>query len=110
MLRDCGRHTARPCQGQRVAMSRHHRYAGQAKGAAWERQRQLTLAVDSYRCARCGKAGRLEAHHKRPVSDGGTNELNNLETLCRGCHITEHKPVMGEQEQAWQALLGESQG
>ena len=34
----------------------------------------------------------LEVHHIKPLSKGGTNEQDNLRTLCRGCHIALHYP------------------
>jgi hypothetical protein len=29
---------------------------------------------------------RLQVHHRVPLRDGGSNELGNLELLCRDCH------------------------
>lgn len=39
----------------------------------------------------CGQAGFLHVHHRRPWSEGGTNELENLELLCSGCHALGHR-------------------
>ena len=46
---------------------------------------------DNYRCCMCGASARdgitqLELDHIHPVSKGGTNELRNLQTLCRHCN------------------------
>ncbi len=43
-------------------------------------------------CERCGRrSGQLDIHHKKPVSEGGGNSLENLELLCRPCHTLEHQ-------------------
>ena len=54
----------------------------------WRKLRLIVFARDGWRCVRCGKAGRLECDHIKPVSDGGSwFDMDNLRTLCRGCHI-----------------------
>ena len=71
-------------------MSRFHR---QIPGGmrAWETIRRQALDRDGWRCQKCGKAGAMECHHRTPLSLGGGNEPENLETLCRGCHIQLHR-------------------
>lgn len=68
-------------------MSDYHRLL---KTARWQRTRRAVFSRDKHRCQRCGKAGRLECHHivplhKRPDQD--FYKLENLQTLCRRCHI-----------------------
>lgn len=44
---------------------------------------------DGHRCLECGATNheiRLEVDHIIPVSQGGTDELNNLQTLCYKCN------------------------
>jgi hypothetical protein len=44
---------------------------------------------DSSKCRVCGRSGvevPLEVDHIVPVSEGGTDELSNLATLCRDCN------------------------
>ena len=51
--------------------------------------RVQVLARDGYRCKMCGRTKDevpLEVDHIIAVSDGGTDELNNLATLCRDCN------------------------
>lgn len=71
--------------------------------AYWQRQRRRAKDRDGWRCRRCGAAGRLEVHHLDP--DGG-DELENLVTLCRTCHIAEHDAAT-EAVRKWRALVAE---
>ena len=58
---------------------------------------QLLIIRDEYTCQDCGAKGgpegeaELHVHHITPVSDGGSDALANLETLCRHCHLEEHR-------------------
>lgn len=49
---------------------------------------------DGYRCLSCGatrgEGRRLQVHHTKPVSAGGDNAPENLETLCDDCHAGRH--------------------
>lgn len=40
-------------------------------------------------CEDCGAAG-VEAHHVRPVYQGGVNVLSNGKYLCQSCHNAQH--------------------
>lgn len=43
---------------------------------------------DGYRCQRCGAAPPiLHVDHKIPLSKGGTDTDDNLETLCGPCNL-----------------------
>lgn len=46
---------------------------------------------DQYRCVECGASkddgATLHVDHKIPVSKGGTDELENLQTLCSDCNL-----------------------
>jgi len=49
--------------------------------------RTEVLKRDNYRCVNCGMTGKeLHVHHVVPRSEGGTNDLSNLVTLCSRCH------------------------
>lgn len=48
---------------------------------------------DGYRCRECGASKdetSLEIDHIVPVARGGTNDLDNLQTLCRECNRMKH--------------------
>lgn len=50
---------------------------------------------DGYRCVDCGefetRTQRLQAHHVLPLSEGGSNTLDNMVTLCTACHKARHR-------------------
>ncbi|VVB73998.1 HNH endonuclease [uncultured archaeon] len=53
------------------------------------RRRFLVLKRDQFTCVLCGQSGigiKLEIDHKRPISKGGTNNTDNLQTLCFECN------------------------
>jgi hypothetical protein len=59
----------------------------------WESRRMAILHRDNRECQRCGDSRpqqELHVHHKEPVDDGGTHELENLELRCADCHADEH--------------------
>ena len=48
---------------------------------------------DGYRCRECGASKddtSLEIDHIVPVAKGGTNDIDNLQTLCRECNSMKH--------------------
>ena len=64
----------------------------------WRRRRLEVFHRDGYRCRACGKAGVLECDHIIPRQRGGAEyDMENLQTLCRGCHI---QKTAGEQPRA----------
>lgn len=42
-------------------------------------------------CEQCGTFGRLIAHHKIKLMDGGTHDESNIKLLCTECHNNIHK-------------------
>ena len=68
-------------------MSRYHHRAAYKRG--WTRIRARAIRAAGRRCTRCGRPGRLEVHHPRRVSKGGTHD-QALEVVCRDCHCAEH--------------------
>ena len=54
-------------------------------------KREAILHRDNYTCQCCGKKSRrLEVHHVKFKSNGGTDDEENLITLCEDCHKGVH--------------------
>ena len=59
------------------------------------------FARAGHRCECCGrKGGRLDLHHRDPVSEGGSNDPGSLELLCKACHTKKHEPDF-EEKRHW---------
>jgi len=70
----------------------------------WEYRSKIVRERDDNRCRKCGKKGVLHVHHIDLVKNGGVSVgwgpfrikrggnhfLDNLITLCLGCHLKEH--------------------
>jgi len=56
-----------------------------------KRIRLMVLDRDRNRCTKCKSTERLEVHHTTHRKHGGTDDINNLVTLCEQCHTEEHK-------------------
>jgi hypothetical protein len=48
--------------------------------------REIVFERDDGRCRHCGVTERLSLDHIYPKSLGGSDELDNLQTLCRSCN------------------------
>ncbi|MGF1576785.1 MAG: HNH endonuclease [Cyanophyceae cyanobacterium] len=51
--------------------------------------RDYGFTRDKHQCQGCGKMGsqsQLQIDHIIPVAQGGSNDINNLQTLCRQCN------------------------
>lgn len=69
------------------------RHWGYQKGFnyGYSSRREAILHRDNYTCQCCGKKHtRLEVHHIHFRSQGGTDDENNLITLCADCHAAIH--------------------
>ena len=56
------------------------------KGSIKTKLDEKAYARDNFRCIECNKETGIEAHHIIPELE----ELNNLVTLCHGCHKKRH--------------------
>ena len=72
----------------------------------WTALRQIVLDRDGHRCKRCGSSSRpLHVDHTISLSRGGTNSLDNLQTLCLRCHSLKH-PHMAARYSANDLVVG----
>ena len=62
-------------------------------GRVWRKIRDRYIAAHPL-CEMCLANGRYTpadlVHHKKPLSEGGTNDESNLMSLCYSCHEKEH--------------------
>ena len=94
-----------------------HRKSLKGNRKRWARLRLRILHRDGYRCTCCGRAGRLEVDHIKPVHLGGSFwDPANLQSLARGCHILKTKsenkkrfaaenPRLAPKLEAWKSLV-----
>ena len=69
-------------------------------GKEWFQLRTTVLQRDGFRCKRCGRAGRMHVDHVKPLADGGTNALSNLQSLCYHCHRVKTRIEQAKPERA----------
>ena len=91
-------------------MSRRH--PSRVDSARWALVRRAVFDRDGWRCRACGRAGRLEVDHVRPVALGGDPwALANLQALCVRCHLGKTRGETGArlpaEVRAWRELLAE---
>ena len=51
------------------------------------------LERDGWRCQACGRMQQLQVHHQTFRSQSGSDEEQNLVTLCAPCHRLTHQHV-----------------
>jgi len=70
-----------------------YRWKYQESNRLDENIRKAVILRDGCKCMECGRTDtRLEVHHIKPKRLNGSNTMDNLITLCEGCHrITEGK-------------------
>jgi 5-methylcytosine-specific restriction protein A len=67
--------------------------SGRRYSGTWKKIRAAFLAAHPL-CELCLKDGRLTpatlVHHRRKLTDGGTNDRDNFQALCQECHSRLH--------------------
>lgn len=67
--------------------------------------RQKTLKKDHYTCQNCGwqdhTAKTLHTDHIKNLATGGTNNPNNLQTLCTWCHNHKTQQEATQGKNSW---------
>ena len=68
-------------------------------GRSWERIRKQYVSLHPF-CEECYERGIItpveHVHHKIPLTEGGTNDFDNLESLCKSCHRAIHNRMTHE--------------
>ena len=62
----------------------------------WTMLKEYCLEKYDYKCAECGYKDELECHHIKPISIGGSNDIENLVILCPKCHLKKHEEIRKE--------------
>jgi 5-methylcytosine-specific restriction protein A len=80
---------------------RHERESRHARGygTAWGKARKEAMARDKGLCQPCLKDGRVTAAHAvdhiMSKAKGGTDDLDNLQAICRACHLDKTLTELG---------------
>ena len=68
---------------------RRRRNMKRSNGGAYDLEEwQVLVDMAKGKCPCCGKRRKLELDHIKPVSRGGTSNLENLQPLCRRCNAS----------------------
>jgi len=58
----------------------------------WKRARMRALVRDDFKCVKCGiDTFKLHVHHIISLKCGGSDELDNIISVCHKCHASYHK-------------------
>ena len=80
----------RPVEQNRIAVKHPPKTAEKRmRGRGWMNLRESVLIRDRYQCRQCGcvvLSKDAECDHIVPLADGGMDEMENLQTLCKKCH------------------------
>ena len=78
--------------------SRHER----GYGSEWVKTRARILKRDRHLCIPCMAGGRptpaTEVHHVKAKADGGTDDPENLVSICRECHDKATTQAKGQRQ------------
>jgi HNH endonuclease len=81
--------TSRSLSPEEVLALRALPYAEYLQSSWWRARRNDALRAASYRCHRCESKRELQVHHLT-YERLGAELPDDLEVLCRGCHLGEH--------------------
>jgi len=78
---------------ERMAHLKARRYAREknAKGSHTFEEWQEMCKKFKQKCAECGKEKKLTKDHIKPLSAGGTDNIENIQPLCRNCNSRKWK-------------------
>lgn len=76
-------------QDKRYYQSNINRRTKYRANEPWHTIRERIIKRDKGQCKGCGRqTKKAQVHHIKPRSQGGSNRLSNLVTLCGRCHMT----------------------
>lgn len=70
----------------RLEITQQQRQSSNARRELSAAKRALVMARDGLKCLCCGGLDQLRVDHVVPVSKGGTDDEDNLQTLCLWCN------------------------
>ena len=78
------------CENERTRRNKPPSTLLEKARGIWDRQSKevggRVFARDNYKCVRCGSGEKLTVDHVVPMVRGGTNDIDNLQTLCKSCN------------------------
>ncbi|PVZ89992.1 HNH endonuclease [Serratia sp. S1B] len=77
-----------PSLGSKAPVLERKENFGQGRGGRpWRRLKQSVHERDLWTCCQCGRVTMdLECDHIINKAQGGTDDMNNLQSLCKDCH------------------------
>jgi 5-methylcytosine-specific restriction endonuclease McrA len=77
-----------------LSHSKRYQHTRRASGGSYTKHEwEMLLDLCGNRCIACGAVTKLEVDHIIPVSSGGTNDIGNLQPLCRSCNAGKGQTV-----------------
>jgi len=84
------RHGTPGNEAAEVLMAEEKQISKRQRGWALQRNNQRVFKRDKYLCQMCKRKGYIraaeEVDHIIPLFKGGTDDMNNLQSLCKECH------------------------
>ena len=72
------------------------------RGDAWMATRRQVQQRDKFTCAACGAVrADHEVDHRVPLEQGGTNDPENLQSLCRDCNAYKGDDKTTDEVREW---------
>lgn len=74
-------------KSNQATLPKQENYGQGRGGRPWRRIKQQVHERDEWTCCKCGRTTMdLECDHIVNTAQGGTDDLNNLQSLCKPCH------------------------